>query len=178
VGISRGQMVLKLLRQGTAMEQGGAVVFRVGALEEGRRETGSACPYLNLEEKFLIFKITYNLRILQLYAVLRIRFRDPMPFWPLDPDPGSGKGLFRIPNPYFGEVSDKFLGKEFYNSLKTGSNFFSSAFQNKIIFNFVKILATKKDMTTNIFSPFYFIAVLGFGIRDPRSEMGKNQDPG
>jgi hypothetical protein len=27
-------------------------------------------------------------------------------------DPGSGKGLFRIPNPYFLELSDKFLGKK------------------------------------------------------------------
>jgi hypothetical protein len=48
-----------LLRQGTAMEQGGAVESRVGALEEGGRETGSACPYPNLEEKFfLLFKGT------------------------------------------------------------------------------------------------------------------------
>ncbi len=60
------------------MEQGGAK-FRVGELAKGGRETGSACPYQNLEEKFLVFlKIIYNLRILQLYAVLRIR--DPMPF--------------------------------------------------------------------------------------------------
>jgi hypothetical protein len=54
-----------LLRQGTGMEQGDAE-FRVGAFEEGRRETGSACSYPNLEEKFLVFKIIYNLRILQL----------------------------------------------------------------------------------------------------------------
>ncbi len=31
--------------------------------------------------------------------VLRIRIRDPVPFWPLDPDPGSGIGFFRIPDP-------------------------------------------------------------------------------
>jgi hypothetical protein len=30
-------------------------------------------------------------------AVLRIRIRDPVPFWPLDP--GSGIGFFRIPDP-------------------------------------------------------------------------------
>jgi hypothetical protein len=30
-------------------------------------------------------------------AVLRIRIRDPVPFRPLDP--GSGIGLFRIPDP-------------------------------------------------------------------------------
>ncbi len=29
--------------------------------------------------------------------VLRIRIRDPVPFWPLDP--GSGIGFFRIPDP-------------------------------------------------------------------------------
>ncbi len=50
------------------MEQGGAE-SRVGALEEGRRETGLACPYPNLEEKFLIFEVIYNLRILQLYML-------------------------------------------------------------------------------------------------------------
>jgi hypothetical protein len=47
-------------------------------------------------------------------------------FLTLDPDPGSGIGFFRIPDPnsYFLELSDKFLGKKFYNSLKTGPNFF------------------------------------------------------
>jgi hypothetical protein len=55
VGISRGQRVLKEeRRQGTGMEQGGVAEFRVGALEEGRRATGSACSYPNLEEKFFI----------------------------------------------------------------------------------------------------------------------------
>ncbi len=65
--------------------------------------------------------------------VLRIRIRDPVPFWPWTRilDPGSGIGFFpdpgaRIPTPYFLELSDKFLGKKFYNSLKTGSNFFFS----------------------------------------------------
>ncbi len=69
-------------------------------------------------------------------SVLRIRIRDPVPFWPLDPDKGSEIGLFRIPdlgsripNPYFLELNDISLGKKFYNSLKTGQNFFSSAFQ-------------------------------------------------
>jgi hypothetical protein len=33
-------------------------------------------------------------------------------------------------------------------------------------------------MTTNFFSPLSFVAVFGSGIRDPRSGMGKNQDPG
>jgi hypothetical protein len=35
----------------------------------------------------------------------------------------------------------------------------------------VKFVATKKDMATNLFSPFSFVAVFGSG-------MGKNQDPG
>jgi hypothetical protein len=67
-------------------------------------------------------------------------------------------------------------------------------------------VATKKDMMTNFFSPLSFVAVFGYGIRDPRSGirdprsgirdprsgirdpgsgirdpgsgMGKNQDPG
>ncbi len=41
-----------------------------------------------------------NIKILWLkgaQAVLRIRIRDPVPFWPLDP--GSGIGFFRIPDP-------------------------------------------------------------------------------
>jgi hypothetical protein len=49
----------------------------------------------------------------------------------LTPGPGSGiRNRFfpdprsRIPTPYFLEISDKFLGKKFYNSLKTGPNFF------------------------------------------------------
>jgi hypothetical protein len=33
-------------------------------------------------------------------------------------------------------------------------------------------------MTTNFVSPLSFVAVFGYGIRDPVSGMGKNQDPG
>ncbi len=89
----------------------------------------------------------------------------------LDPDPGSGIGFFpdpgsRIPTPYFLELSDKFLGKKFYNSLKTGPNFFLQHLKNNIIFNFVKFVATKKGLTTNFFALF-FVAVIGSGIRDP-----------
>jgi hypothetical protein len=47
-----------------------------------------------------------------------------------------------------------------------------SAFKNKIIFNFVKFLATKKGMTTNFFHPPFLFLFL-----DPGSGMGKNQDP-
>jgi hypothetical protein len=53
---------------------------------------------------------------------------------------GSGIGFFpdlgsRIPTPYFLELSDKFLGKKFYNSLKTGPNFFLQLLTNLIIYN-------------------------------------------
>jgi hypothetical protein len=63
----------------------------------------------------------------------------------LTPGSGSGIGFFRIPdlgsripNSYFGELSDNFLGKKFYNSLKIGPNFFLQHFKTKIILNFVK----------------------------------------
>ncbi len=39
-------------------------------------------------------------------------------------------------------------------------------------------MATKKNFNNNFFSPLSFVAVFGSGIRDPRSGMGKNQDPG
>ncbi len=85
------------------------------------------------------------------------------------PDPGS---RITDPNPIFLELSDKFSGKMFYNSLKTGPNFFLQQFKNKIIFNFVKFEATKKDLTTNFFSPLSFVAVFdpesGINIPDPQ----------
>jgi hypothetical protein len=58
------------------------------------------------------------------------------------------------------------LGKKFYNSLKTGPNFFLQHLKNKIIFNFVKFVATKKGLTIIFFSPLSFVAVLGSEIRD------------
>jgi hypothetical protein len=64
-------------------------------------------------------------------------------------DPGSGIGFFwipdvgsRIPNPYFSELGDNFLGKMFYNSLKIGPHFFLQHFKTKIMYNFVKFVAT------------------------------------
>ncbi len=80
--------------------------------------------------------------------VLRIR----------DVYPGSRILIFihpgsRIPNPNFRELSDKFLGKKFYNSLTTDPNFYLQHLKNRIIFNFMKFVATKKDMTTNFFHP-------------------------
>ncbi len=67
------------------------------------------------------------------------------------PDPGS-----RIPNPHFWKLSDNFLGKKFYNSLKIGPNFFLHNFMNTPLF------------------------CSCFWIRDPRSGMEKsrNRDPG
>ncbi len=70
------------------------------------------------------------------------------------------------------------MGKKFYHSLKTGPNSFLQHFKNKIIFNFVKFVASKKGLTTNFFSSLSFVAVFGSGIRDPGSRRGKNQDPG
>jgi hypothetical protein len=57
--------------------------------------------------------------------------------------------------------------------LKIGPNFFLQHFKNKIIYIFVKFVATKKGMTTNLFSPLSFVPAFGSGIRDPGSGMGK-----
>ncbi len=70
-------------------------------------------------------------------SVLRIRIRDPVPFWPLDPvfsgipipDLGSG-----IPNPYVWELGQNFWGKNFNNSLKIGLNFFLQHLKKKKMF--------------------------------------------
>jgi hypothetical protein len=44
----------------------------------------------------------------------------------------------------------------------------------------VKFVATKKGLTKKFFSSLILslVTVFGSGIRDPRSGMGKNQDPG
>jgi hypothetical protein len=78
-------------------------------------------------------------------------------------DPGS-----RIPNPYFLELSGKFLGKKICNSLKIGPNFLLQYFKNKTINNFVKFVAKKKGTTTNFFHPSLLLQFLdpGSGIRD------------
>ncbi len=76
----------------------------------------------------------------------------------------------RIPNPYFWELSDNFLGKKFYNSLKNWPKFFffyiSKVKCSSILWN---LWLQKKGMTTNFFSTLSFIAVFGSGIRDPGS---------
>ncbi len=106
------------------------------------------------------------------YANTCVADSDLAKFGPLDP--GSKIGFFgsRIPNPYFWELSDNFLGKKFYTSLKIGPNFFLQHFTNKIEFNFVKFMATKQGMTTNFFHPSPLLLFL-----DPGSGMGKNLDP-
>jgi hypothetical protein len=89
----------------------------------------------------------------------------------LTPGPGSGIGFFRIPDlgsriptPYFLELSDKLLGKKFYNSLKTGPNCFLQHLR-------IKFVATKKGLKTNFFSLLSFVALLfldpGSEVRDP-----------
>jgi hypothetical protein len=53
----------------------------------------------------------------------------------------------RIPDPkpiFKRAFLEKFLGKKFYNSLKTGQNYFIQ----QIIYIFVKFVATKNDMTS------------------------------
>jgi hypothetical protein len=69
------------------------------------------------------------------------------------------------------------LGKNFNNSWKIGPKFFLQHIKNKIILSFVKFVATKNGLKKKIFTPV-FVDVVGSGIRDPRSGMGKYQDPG
>ncbi len=96
---------------------------------------------------------------------------------------GSGSGAFltpgsRIPNPYFWELSDNFLDKKFYNSLKICPNFFLQHFKTKIIFNFCEICGYIKSYENKFFfTPLFWCC---FWIWDPRSGMGKIRirDPG
>jgi hypothetical protein len=66
-----------------------------------------------------------------------------------------------------------FWGEKFHNSLKICPNFFLPHLKNKIIYNFVTFVATKKRYEKKIFSPLSLLLFL-----DPGSGMGKNQDPG
>ncbi len=70
-----------------------------------------------------------------------------------------------------------FFGLKLNNSLKIGPSVFLYQFQNNIILNFVKFVAAKK-YDNKFFSPLFYVTVLGSGIRDPGSVMGKNQDTG
>ncbi len=122
-------------------------------------------------------------------AVLRIRIRDPVPFWPLDP--GSGIGFFRIsdpgsriPDPWFRipdpepifltlwELRDNFLGEKFYNSLKIGPNFFLQHFKNKTV-QFCEIYYSKKMVWQQIF----FHQCLSLLSLDTGSGMGQDCIP-
>ncbi len=105
-----------------------------------------------------------------LHAVLRIWIRDPGPFWPLDPDPGSGIGFFRIPDPrsqthIFESLTTNFWVK---SSIILWKLFFLQHLKNKIIFNFVKFMA-KKRYVKKKFSSLSFVAVFGSEIRGPGS---------
>jgi hypothetical protein len=91
------------------------------------------------------------------------------------PDPGLGS---RIPNPYFRGLGDNFLGKNFNNSWKIGPNCFLQHIKNKIIFNFVKFVATKNGLTTKNFSPLSFVAVFESGIQDSGWVKIRIRDPG
>jgi hypothetical protein len=59
------------------------------------------------------------------------------------------------------------LGEKFYNSFKIDPNFYLQHFKNKIIYNFVQFVATKRGLTKKIFSPLSSVAVFGSEIRDP-----------
>jgi hypothetical protein len=63
-------------------------------------------------------------------------------------------------------LGDNFLGKNFNNSWKIGPNFYLQHIKNKIIFSFVKFVATKNGLTKKNFSPLSFVAVFGSEIRD------------
>ncbi len=102
-------------------------------------------------EKSTLVKNIWTLFVL-CHAVLRIR--DPVPFWPLDP--GSGIGFFRIlyteSQAHIFESLVTIYWVNFYNSFKIGPKlFFLQNVKNKIIFNFVEFMATKKGMTTKFF---------------------------
>jgi hypothetical protein len=62
------------------------------------------------------------------------------------------------------------LDEKFYNSLKIAQYFFLQHLKSKIIFHLVTIMAPKKDIATDFFSPPSSAAVFGSGIR--------NRDPG
>jgi hypothetical protein len=72
------------------------------------------------------------------------------------------------------------LGKKFCTSLKTGPHFFLQRFKTKIIFNFLKIVATKKGMTTTFFHPSLLLLFLdpGSGIRDGLKIRIRDKHPG
>jgi hypothetical protein len=92
--------------------------------------------------------------------------------------PGSGIGFFRIPD-LGSRISDPGSQTHIFEGLATifwvktsiilgklGQILVLQHIKNKIIFSFVKFVATKNALTKNFFSPLYFVAVFGSGIRD------------
>ncbi len=99
-----------------------AAISRPGArrASSGRTQTGnSTCPATYKYEELVPYRniVWIYLKAWNQCCGSGSGIRHPLPFWPLDP--GS-----RIPNPYFLELSDNFLGKKLYNFLKIGPNFF------------------------------------------------------
>jgi len=82
------------------------------------------------------------------------------------PDPGSQTHIFEGLVTIFWVKSSIILGK-------LGQIFFLQHIKNKIIFSFVKFVATKNGLTKKNFHPCLLLLFL-----DPGSGMGKNQDPG
>ncbi len=97
------------------------------------------------------------------------------------PDPGSGAFFTPRSGIDFFRMSDSGSPTHIFESLVTifwvrtsiilWPKFFSSAFW-KYNIQFCEICGYKKSMTTNILSPLSFVALFGFGIRDPGSGMG------
>ncbi len=120
-----------------------------------------------------------------LRAVLRIRIRDPVPFWPLDPGPGIG--FFRIPDPgsqihIFESLLTIFWVKSSIILWKLAQIFFFSISKLKNvqfceIFGYVKSY-DNKFFFTPLFCCCFWIRDPRSGILDPGSGMGKIQDPG
>ncbi len=125
----------------------------------------NVCFHLIIYLCWHILRTNHNNTVQCTLCCTVLRIRGPVPF-----DPG-------IPNPYFWELSDNCFGKKFYNSLKTGPNFFLQHSKNKIIYNFVKFMDTIKGMPTNFFSPLSFIAVFVSGIRDTGWVKIRIRDP-
>ncbi len=85
-------------------------------------------------------------------------------------DPGIWNCFFLDPWSRW-KLSDNFRGKISIILWKLAQMFFFSIFKNKIIFNFVNFMATKKGVTTNFFPPLSFVAVFRSGNRDPGSQI-------
>ncbi len=65
-----------------------------------KHETILVSPFVSSSLECLIFVFMQSRNCSSMFlVVLRIRIREPEPFWPLDP--GSGIGFFRIPEPFW-----------------------------------------------------------------------------